>query len=147
MRYWEYVPLQGYTECPSSISMICLWHSLTLSPSSALAEISCSFSARNTRKLRSSASPVCLRRLDSIWERNHEQLCQCLLLNLTFGVFLSIAFLIQMASASWASSFSLFLLSMIHLLSSLSTSTWPRLSSVEARRPARPLRVDIVTRP
>ena len=125
--------------------MTCLWQSLILSPSSALAEMSCSFSARNTRKFRSSASPACLSRLDSIWGREHEQLCQCLL-NLTFGVFLSIAFLIQMASASWASSFSLFLLSMIHLLSSLSASTRPRPSSVEARRPARPLHVKIVTK-
>ena len=67
---------------------------------------------------------------------------------LTFGVFFSIAFLIQIASASWASSFSLFLVSMIHLLSRLSpraSARRPRLSSAEARRPARPLQAEVIT--
>lgn len=87
-----------------------------------------------------------------IWKRNrkenrrhvlscHKQKMNFMAKIFTFGVFLSIAFLIQMASLSCAPSFSLFLVSMIHLLSSLSpwSLTRARQSSVEARRPARPL--------
>ena len=134
----------GKIECPSSISMICFLHNLILSLSSALADISCSFSSRKSLKLFSSISPTCLNKLASICKYHKSTSYQILrkydnwqtsLTSFTFKtesktvkyfltliVLLSMLLLIQRASDNCISSFSFFLLNIIHLLSNFSLS-------------------------